>query len=211
MILLKTLVKVGMFIMLVDKVIVSLVMNMDVKRVTLSRVFRIMKDNMASVCSVAIVSVVMTYVMSLIGRRNKVRFVLGLVGDGVGKEEKTRFKVTLLTLFISTYATGGAITVIVANPVTGRVDRRFSISPEESTSLLSVFASMKRNVVPCKTRLLSTTALAKLAPLRVVPGLCCPLLVKMYKVLTVVFLPRDEGAAAGWDNGLGGRGWRVSL
>lgn len=105
----------------------------------------------------------------------------------MGKGQKTRLDVTTLMDVTGLYATGGAVTVVAAKPVTGSVTGGFRLSQEGATDVLSAFSYLVRNVVPCKTRVLVTTKLTRVSPLGVVKGLCCPFAVNVYTLLTVLF------------------------
>lgn len=85
------------------------------------------------------------------------------------------------------YATGGAITVLAMNGVTGGVNSGFNMSGHGTTDVLSAFSYAIRNLVPCKMRVLLTTNLTGLDPVSVLPCLCCPLTVNVTTLFSVLF------------------------
>lgn len=92
---------------------------------------------------------------------------------------------------VSVTATGGAITVMVTGPVTGRVTRRCKVAPEGATSVLSAFSYIFRKIVPCNTRVLITVSTIgrlnnRVSTFRVVPGLFCPVLLLFDSLVAVV-------------------------
>lgn len=125
-------------------------------------------------------------VLRLVHFGKNISCILRHLARRMEKGQKTRLDVTTLIDLTGVYATGGAVTVVAINPLTGSVTRRFQMSGQGDTDVLSAFSYIVRNVVPCNTRLLVTTRLSNLSPVRVVKCLCCPVTLKITTILDVL-------------------------
>lgn len=128
--------------------------------------------------------------LSVVHFGKNVTCVVKGVATRVHDEHNTRFDVTKLISLTGLYATGGAVTVVATNPVTGRVDSGFRVPPGHDTDVLSAFSYLIRKIVPCNTRVLVTTKVSRISPLLVVGCLCCPLVLNVYSALTVTLTPK---------------------
>ena len=124
-------------------------------------------------------------------------WLLNKLAKGMKSKVGAELSIAALVSLVDVATTNNTISIIAVGPIAKDISEEFDIAPARTASILDLFSSAFNGLTPYAGQLLTAGAMAKIAPVAIMPYVWYDILMIIFGVIFIVIgWPKFKGKAA---------------
>lgn len=158
---------------------------------SLSKVFVVLGDGMASMYDITMISIVVAAVVALVKHYGGIAYLLKWIQKRIHKRSHAMYGIACLAVLLDLTTANNTISIIIAGPIARKIGEEYDISPRETASILDIFTAAVQGMLPYGAQLLLAAQLSGLTPFAILPYVYYPVIMCISTLCFLAF-PRKR-------------------
>ncbi len=190
LVLIGAMVGLNVFALLAGGTALSLAVGLGYGDFALSEIFTIMGGGVAGMYEIAILSIVVAGVISLVRFNGGIDWILYVIRKSIRSKKQAELGIATLSVVTDIATANNTVAIVIAAPIAKEIAQEYDISPKRTASLLDIFTAVGQGLIPYGAQLLYAAAATAgtanaLSPVEIMPYCYYPMLMG---VSTLVFI-----------------------
>lgn len=156
--------------------------------------FTVVHEGMKDMAVIAIFVGGLVAIMQYLGG---IDWLLNKLAKGMKSKVGAELSIAALVSLVDVATTNNTISIIAVGPIAKDISEEFDIAPARTASILDLFSSAFNGLTPYAGQLLTAGAMAKIAPVTIMPYVWYDILMIIFGVIFIVIgWPKFKGKAA---------------
>ena len=181
------LIGINVFLVLVSGIVISLAVGVGTGNILLSEMFTVVGEGVVSMYDITVISIIVACIVSLVRANGGIHFILNLIRRRIRGKKGAQAGIAALALTVDLCTANNTVAIVMGGPIAKEISDEFGVDPKRSASLLDMFTSVGRGLIPYGAQLLSAAALTGLTPYDMIPYLVYPMLMAVCGIAAIVF------------------------
>ena len=162
---------INVFIVLGCGTILSLIMGLLTKSLTLSSGLSAMGEGTKGMFETMIVTILVASIGALMREFGGFEFILNLIRKGFRSRRGGELGIGVIVSVMDVATANNTVAIVMAGPLAKNVSEEFDVSPARTASILDIFSCIWQGIIPYGAQLLIAAGLAGIGSITIVPFL----------------------------------------
>lgn len=153
--------------------------------------FSVVHGGMCSMQDMAVIAIFVGGLVAIMQYLGGIDWLLNKLAKGMKSKVGAELSIAALVSLVDVATTNNTISIIACGPIAKDISEEFDIAPERTASILDLFSSAFNGLTPYAGQLLTAGAMAKIAPVTIIPYVWYDILMIIFGVLFILLgLPK---------------------
>ena len=162
---------INVFIVLGCGTILSMIMGLATRSLTVSSAFSAMGDGTSGMFETMIVTILVASIGALMREFGGFEFILSLIRRGFKTRRGGEMGIGILVSIMDVATANNTVAIVMAGPLAKHVSEEFDVPPARTASILDIFSCIWQGIIPYGAQLLIAAGLAGIGSITIVPFL----------------------------------------
>lgn len=181
----------NVFGVLITGIVLSLIVGIATGNISGIEIFTSMGTGVTSMYDIAIISIIVSCVGSLVKENGGIDYILNFIGRRIHSKRGAKFGIAALSAGVDVATANNTIAIIMTAPIAKAISTEYEIEPKTTASLLDIFSSIVQGLLPYGAQLLyasaATAATATtLSSFEIIPYTFYPMLMAVCAIIWVI-------------------------
>lgn len=159
--------------------------------------FTVVHDGMMGMQDMAVIAIFVGGLVAIMQYLGGIDWLLNKLAKGMKSKVGAELSIAALVSLVDVATTNNTISIIAVGPIAKDISEEFDIAPARTASILDLFSSAFNGLTPYAGQLLTAGAMAKIAPVTIMPYVWYDILMIIFGVIFIVIgWPKFKGKAA---------------
>lgn len=158
---------------------------------TVMGMFESIQQGIGWMQNLAVIALVVGGLVGLMRAYGGIAWLLARLTRSISSRRQAEFRIAALAGLLDVSVANNTIAIVTAGPVARELNDEFDVDPRRTAGLLDIFSCGCQGLIPYGGQLLTTSALAGISPLMIVPYCWYPMLILLSGLGAIAFgMPR---------------------
>ena len=148
--------------------------------------FTVVHDGMTSMQDMAVIAIFVGGLVAIMQYLGGIDWLLNKLAKGMKSKVGAELSIAALVSLVDVATTNNTISIIAVGPIAKDISEEFDIAPARTASILDLFSSAFNGLTPYAGQLLTAGAMAKIAPVAIMPYVWYDILMIIFGVIFIV-------------------------
>ena len=159
--------------------------------------FTVVHEGMMGMQDMAVIAIFVGGLVAIMQYLGGIDWLLNKLAKGMKSKVGAELSIAALVSLVDVATTNNTISIIAVGPIAKDISEEFDIAPARTASILDLFSSAFNGLTPYAGQLLTAGAMAKIAPVTIMPYVWYDILMIIFGVIFIVIgWPKFKGKAA---------------
>ena len=159
--------------------------------------FTVVHEGMKGMQDMAVIAIFVGGLVAIMQYLGGIDWLLNKLAKGMKSKVGAELSIAALVSLVDVATTNNTISIIAVGPIAKDISEEFDIAPARTASILDLFSSAFNGLTPYAGQLLTAGAMAKIAPVTIMPYVWYDILMIIFGVIFIVIgWPKFKGKAA---------------
>ena len=159
--------------------------------------FTVVHDGMMGMQDMAVIAIFVGGLVAIMQYLGGIDWLLNKLAKGMKSKVGAELSIAALVSLVDVATTNNTISIIAVGPIAKDISEEFDIAPARTASILDLFSSAFNGLTPYAGQLLTAGAMAKIAPVTIMPYVWYDILMIIFGVIFIVIgWPKFKGKVA---------------
>lgn len=159
--------------------------------------FTVVHEGMQGMQDMAVIAIFVGGLVAIMQYLGGIDWLLNKLAKGMKSKVGAELSIAALVSLVDVATTNNTISIIAVGPIAKDISEEFDIAPARTASILDLFSSAFNGLTPYAGQLLTAGAMAKIAPVTIMPYVWYDILMIIFGVIFIVIgWPKFKGKAA---------------
>ena len=159
--------------------------------------FSVVHDGMMGMQDMAVIAIFVGGLVAIMQYLGGIDWLLNKLAKGMKSKAGAEFSIAALVSLVDVATTNNTISIIAVGPIAKDISEEFDIAPSRTASILDLFSSAFNGLTPYAGQLLTAGAMAKIAPVAIMPYVWYDMLMIIFGVIFIMIgWPKFKSKAA---------------
>lgn len=159
--------------------------------------FTVVHEGMKNMQDMAVIAIFVGGLVAIMQYLGGIDWLLNKLAKGMKSKVGAELSIAALVSLVDVATTNNTISIIAVGPIAKDISEEFDIAPARTASILDLFSSAFNGLTPYAGQLLTAGAMAKIAPVAIMPYVWYDILMIIFGVIFIVIgWPKFKGKAA---------------
>lgn len=159
--------------------------------------FTVVHEGMKGMQDMAVIAIFVGGLVAIMQYLGGIDWLLNKLAKGMKSKVGAELSIAALVSLVDVATTNNTISIIAVGPIAKDISEEFDIAPARTASILDLFSSAFNGLTPYAGQLLIAGAMAKIAPVTIMPYVWYDILMIIFGVIFIVIgWPKFKGKAA---------------
>lgn len=159
--------------------------------------FSVVHDGMMGMQDMAVIAIFVGGLVAIMQYLGGIDWLLNKLAKGMKSKVGAELSIAALVSLVDVATTNNTISIIAVGPIAKDISEEFDIAPSRTASILDLFSSAFNGLTPYAGQLLTAGAMAKIAPVAIMPYVWYDILMIIFGVIFIMIgWPKFKSKAA---------------
>lgn len=159
--------------------------------------FTVVHEGMMGMQDMAVIAIFVGGLVAIMQYLGGIDWLLNKLAKGMKSKVGAELSIAALVSLVDVATTNNTISIIAVGPIAKDISEEFDIAPARTASILDLFSSAFNGLTPYAGQLLTAGAMAKIAPVAIMPYVWYDILMIIFGVIFILIgWPKFKGKAA---------------
>lgn len=176
---------------------ISVISGMVIGVFSFVKSFTVVHEGMKGMQDMAVIAIFVGGLVAIMQYLGGIDWLLNKLAKGMKSKVGAELSIAALVSLVDVATTNNTISIIAVGPIAKDISEEFDIAPARTASILDLFSSAFNGLTPYAGQLLTAGAMAKIAPVTIMPYVWYDILMIIFGVIFIVIgWPKFKGKAA---------------